>query len=368
MTSYLAISIDTTTIKQAGYRFESGLLAQLVQFAHTDAPTFILSDIVVRETRRQLIEIARQARDSLKGSIGRAQSSGLIAGQALGEMSAAANAMPTAEQATDARIERFVQRTGAAVLSSSAVNPATLVDMYFAMSAPFELGKRAEFPDAIALLALEAWAEVNDARILAVSQDSGWTAYCETSDRIDAVGDLDRALQLIQENADELASIAATFIHQVVDEALPNIHAAIFDQTEAALESMVAYGEGHGAFELEGEQVEFALQSVSFYGVEPLIVSHTGDALAVSFEAGLQLDATCSFSLSKYDSVDREYMDVGSTTARRNVSLRTRLLITFEGDFAGSDDRELISSIEILDPIGEVDFGEVEPDWMYEQE
>lgn len=61
-------------------------------------------------------------------------------------------------------------------------------------------------------------------------------------------------------------------------------------------------------------------------------------------------------------------MDVGSTTARRDVSLRTRLLITFEGDFAGSDDGELISSIEILDPIGEVDFGEVEPDWMYEQE
>jgi hypothetical protein len=57
----------------------------------------------------------------------------------------------------------------------------TVVDMYFKLKAPFEEKKRAEFPDAIALVSLERWAELNKLKILVVSYDSGWEEYCASS-------------------------------------------------------------------------------------------------------------------------------------------------------------------------------------------
>jgi chromosome condensin MukBEF complex kleisin-like MukF subunit len=63
--------------------------------------------------------------------------------------------------------------------------------------------KKAEFPDAISLLSLEAWAEANEKRILAVSGDKDWAAYAENSERIDVVSKLSDALAMLQEHAEE---------------------------------------------------------------------------------------------------------------------------------------------------------------------
>ena len=63
-------------------------------------------------------------------------------------------------------------------------------------SPPFEEPdkKKHEFPDAIALLSLEEWAEVNKTRILAVSCDRGWAAFAAESEWIVVDSDLASAL------------------------------------------------------------------------------------------------------------------------------------------------------------------------------
>src|SRR5260370_35343081 len=86
-----------------------------------------------------------------------------------------------------------------------------LMARYFAAAPPFEGSgkKKNEFPDAIALLSLEAWAKAKSKTILAISNDGGWASFAEDSEHIDLGNDLAARLPMLSEHAAQAGALVA---------------------------------------------------------------------------------------------------------------------------------------------------------------
>ena len=156
---YDALTINSQTIFHSGFRLESGLLAQLRQFK--DGPTrFVISRVVVRELLKHLIIKTEETHQALQSSLKRAAEYGLPV-----DAPALANIEPAA--VAKARLEAFITATGASVIDYDTVATAEVLDRYFKATAPFASAgkKKNEFPDAVALLSLEAWAVANGKQI-----------------------------------------------------------------------------------------------------------------------------------------------------------------------------------------------------------
>lgn len=139
---YDAITLDTNVFDRNGLRLESGLLAQMMQFKDGSAQ-FVLSEIVVREVHRHLVEKAKNTRDDLANVARKAIEHGLVleeVGEQLTEIAASA-LQP--RDAAKARLEAFLQGTGAEIVSAEATDIKALIKSYFTPSPPFEgSGKR----------------------------------------------------------------------------------------------------------------------------------------------------------------------------------------------------------------------------------
>lgn len=97
-------------------------------------------------------------------------------------------------------------------------------------------------------------------------------------------------------------------------------------------------------------------------GFEPQIVQAGRAIIVAAIDLHVFVTADASFSLSTWDSIDDEWVGLGSSMARaENEECDIRVLVTFEGDFvAGEVD---ISKVELIEGLGEIDFGEIEIDY-----
>lgn len=170
--TYCAISLDTSAFSRNGYALESGLLKQIRQFK-SGPIRFVLSEIVLNEVKKHMLEAAKTARDSYLSAQRSARELGLISDA---ETDSHARLNIDFREVVNRRIESFLVETNALVLPSGGVDSATLSEMYFSCTAPFENNakKKNEFPDAIALLTLTKWGEQQSGKVLAVSTDQGW--------------------------------------------------------------------------------------------------------------------------------------------------------------------------------------------------
>ena len=73
----------------------------------------------------------------------------------------------------------FIAETKIEKVSVNEVTPDAIFDMYFNLKPPFEQGKKSEFPDAFAYLALKAWCEKHNTKMYVVSGDTGLSSACK---------------------------------------------------------------------------------------------------------------------------------------------------------------------------------------------
>jgi len=109
--------------------------------------------------------------------------------------------LPSAESLSKNQINKFLAESDAIVVEADDyIHVSDVLDCYFNSDPPFHKDnpKKEEFPDAIALLSLEAWAEEEEREIVVVSRDADWIAFCEKSEKLHLVKDLATALALFQ--------------------------------------------------------------------------------------------------------------------------------------------------------------------------
>lgn len=369
-TEYGAISIDTSIFDGNGLRIESGLFKKLEQFRPSEVDV-VLSDIVYQEVETHLKKRVSDTKSALEKAL---KNSGVhlsIGESAINDAKGVLMA-ESVEDISENRLQSFVENTGLLVIESEEyLDVKSLISAYFNHEPPFaETGnKKNEFPDAIALMSLEAWAEENGKKIIAVTTDSDWLKYSEDSDWIDCTSDFAEALSIFQPQTAPytfFSSLAKTLVEGSGNPFYSQIEDSATDYTN----DLDLYADASSSFFWEqNDMVEVSYGSIEFVITDDApnlqLVEVDTDQVVVQAVLNIEAEASCTFSLSVHDSIDKDYVFLDSCSASTIFDYETEVLITFSGDFTDSDDFTSIeiTDIEFLSAPLRVDFGELEPDF-----
>lgn len=363
---YDAITLDTNVFDKNSLHLEAGLLGQMTQFKEGSA-LFVLSEIVVKEVNRHLVKKASDATATLSRAAKEAADSGLLTSQEQSKLDGVRNGALRAEDVARRRLDSFVLNTGAQVIPATQADIRELVRLYFEASPPFEdTGKKKnEFPDAIALLSLEEWAKSNSKRVLAISADTGWIEFARTSQWIDIQTDLSSALQMFQEHLEQASKVVAKLLTNAETGERPELFEELSELASEQVSMLPIYGEADSHYHVEFDQVDLSFDSLTFikadneYEFDVVRIGKNKIVAKVSVEIQATAEGYVSFAV--YDSIDKDYVSMGSETVTTDTNFEAALLIHFTGDMAHLEDVE-ISNVELVDAISSVDFGYVELD------
>jgi len=366
-----ALTIDTNVFSNAGYGIEGGLLAQLEQFENSDVD-LVFSDIVRQEIRSQshLPKKIKDARAEFQKAIRNSNRERLISDAQAGEARALLSNAKSDQEIADERLNAFMKRCGAVVVGSTAITLQEVTAMYFASQPPFEEAgeKKSEFPDAIALLSLERWARDNKKKVLVVSKDRGWKAFCDKSDVLEHTFDLPKALAYfqphnrVQQLSQELNVVIAK------DEDVNGILGSIEERIKEHVENMEIDVVATSRFYYEPSDVHAIYESHEFLAftkdqIDLDVVRVTSEVVVVRLIAQVKCTVHASFSLTMTDPIDKDEINMGSQDADTENTFETEVLVTFEGDFSKGLKGVEVSEVEVVDGMPTVEFGEIELDY-----
>lgn len=362
---YDAFTIDTNAIIQGGMNFEAGLLAQLDQFK--DGPVqFVVSEIVVRETLKHLNVSTKKTRDAARSALDRAAQLGLISFDAA---KTAIDALADSRTVARSKVASFLEATGAETVPANLCAIDALLKSYFDPTPPFEAtgDKKNEFPDALALLSLEAWAKAAGKTVLAASADKGWQSFAEKSEHIFVEGDLADAMQIVQAHAEAAAKAVNTFLRGIAEGDLPNDERSMSALLADALAEWEFDVEASAPYRYELDATELRLENFELterdgdYGVT--VVRLTADEVVCRVDVEVTATAHAQFSLFAWDSIDREEIGMGGTSASSEETFDAAVLITIAGSIDGPVADLEIVDLEVVEALGRVDMGEINLDF-----
>ncbi len=371
-----AISIDNATLKGEGYKFYEGLLAQMQQFKESPVQV-IQTDIVHNEAIKHIGLEVSKTRSSIAQALRSANKQLKIKSESIENARALLSIDGEEHEVAGGRLKKYYESIGADVIDSSEyVNLTLLMEMYFETEAPFETGKdkKNEFPDAIALLSLEGWADKNDINVIAVSQDKGWKDYTADSARITLVSSLAEALEIFQPH-NKVASIVA----HIREDSLLDENNHVLEEIEQAIENSIdGYDitvEATSYMHYEWDETSAVYQKHEFDNdkkglVKVRIVRIDDESIVLKVSAKVEVEVEGHFDFSVHDSIDKDSVGMGGAVCTTKETYHTDILITLSGDFSQGFDELDVTEIEVLDTIEYADFGDVEPDWRsdYEEE
>jgi hypothetical protein len=372
---YGAITIDNASLKGEGYRFYEGILKQMRQFK--DSPVQVIqTDIVHNEAIKHIGQEISNTRSSIDRALRSANKQLKIKTAQIDQARELLSVEGDESEIAEQRLQKYYEWIdGKVIPSSDYADLSLLMELYFETEAPFETGKdkKNEFPDAIALLSVEGWAEDNDLNVIAVSQDKGWSNYSENSERITVVSSLSAALEKFQphnEVANIIASIREDSLLDEPNHILEQITSAISDSLDgidididASSSFYYEYDDAYATYhDHDFETDENGLVKVN-------IIRISDELITLKVTAIVECVVHASFDFSVRDSIDKDYVGMGGASCEMESSYKTDVVVTLAGDFSDGIDNIDAEEIEVMETLGCADFGEVEPDWRsYEDE
>jgi hypothetical protein len=363
---YGAILVDTSIFDAHGLKLEKGLLGKLSQFKDSDID-YLLPDVIKGEVKSHLENKVKSARASLEKALNDAGAHLFFEGSELNDAKSILIDSNEIEGIATSRVDKFIENTGALVLEcGDYLSVSELLTQYFENKAPFaETGKKKnEFPDAIVLLAVEKWAQESGIQVLAVARDGDWENYCETSDNIDYSEDFADALSKFNKATAPFAflSLLIEKLEAEDDDAtdfVEKIHNGVANYFDGFTPDQEAdsfhYWEPDGC---HGWLNDFELANKNFR-----IVDHSEDYIVLEVSANITVEVEGEFSLSQYDSIDRDHVYIGNVAVTVEEVFTSEILVTVYGDLTGSLSDLDVEDIEVVNPITSVNFGTLEPDY-----
>jgi hypothetical protein len=357
-----AISIDTSVVERYQYGFESGVLAKMSQFSRIDT-THLALDIVIHEIRTHLTKEADLVRSQVKNALKPLGNSWGIDKDVRAEALRTLFGDQSVEARTEERLQDFLNDSSATVLTCAEfVGLPDVLSRFVETRPPFgnKEAKKHEFPDAIALLALEGWAIKSNTTVLAVSSDGDWKRFCSESDCVYYLDDLAHALSVFQAGANDAAALFKAMLDngkiEEVDVILLDAIRAQSDKISIDFEAA-----SNWYYEAELDQIEVSSEIPLIDKIKDFdVIEYEGNTLI--FKTSVTIDVTAHFiaRFQHWDSIDREYIGFGSTTVGQTEALDLDLIVTVIFDNGNAT----IDSVELLPAGTTMDLGEIEPDWM----
>lgn len=360
---YDALLIDTSVYKNYKYKFEFGVLKALSQFKESDIE-FIMTDVIQREILSHLNESILKAKTQLESSLQDALEHLFFDGSDLNVHKSSLLNEELISSLANKRIDDFVDKCGINVLATEDYAPIKeLFDRYFSTIPPFEnkSNKKYEFPDAAILLTAEEWAKNNTMSVLAVARDGGWKAFCEDSAHIDYIEELPQALTYFQKDTAPFA--LRDLVRKDLNEGEEGkLHCRLSDEVTRKYGQFNIEAEASSYLQYDNDEAYAEVKSVEFDGEVDLIDS---DGETVTFSTSIEVTyyAQASFDFYQFDSVDRDYVGMGSNHCEQEIVESAILVFTLQYDIENDFD---LGEIEIADCevdglLSVANFGEVEP-------
>jgi hypothetical protein len=365
---YAGLCVDTSIFDRHAIALEKGLLKQLEQFANGNA-TLLIPHVIRFELQRHLSKRVGDAMSHVARALKEASNELLIDDAGIREARSLLLPHESSDNVAKKRIEDFMERCGAELLPPSNVGVSELLEMYFSSKPPFEVSgaKKAEFPDAIALLSLVAWARERGAYLLAVSADKGWADFAKEFDCLTVVDDLAEALAHFQGH-----HFADEFVDRLKKRLLGR-SALVFEEAikaalEIAIESAAVEAVGDSVLHADEEYVQAAYDRHEYVRGEEgdpdvQLVRTKGREIVVRISVVGRCEITAGYRLSVRDSVDRAYVSLGSVKVSAEEEFTGEVLLTLRGNFAGE-----VDTIEIEEQEAEVEIPVVYFDVGFEPE
>jgi PIN domain-containing protein len=363
---YGAILVDTSIFDAYGLKLEKGLLSKLSQFKNSDID-YLLPDVIKGEVQNHLEKKVKSSRASLEKALNDAGDHLLFEGSKLNDVKSILIDSNEIDKVAASRVDKFVENTGAFVLEcGDYLSVSILLEQYFQSKPPFaETGKKKnEFPDAIVLLATDTWAEESDIQVLAVSRDGDWKKYCEASENIDCTEDFADALSKFNKETAPFAflSLLTAKLEQEEDDAA-NFIEEIRSGVEGYFNGFTPDVEADSYLYWESDGCHGWLSDFELLDSDFKIVDHAEDYIVLEGNAIITVEVEGEFSLSHYDSIDREHVYIGNITATVEEQFTTEILVTVYGDLTGDLADLDVDEIEVVSPLTSIDFGTLEPNF-----
>lgn len=353
-----AISVDTSVFDRFTCNLDSAALMAMQQFAASPVE-FLITDVVIGEIRAHMVRDAERVTDALKAALKDLMRHRRPDVRAIEGVPEFLSVHGDVAEEVDGRIQRYLASTEATVLAAGdLVDLNDLMARYFAVEPPFEAGKgkKAEFPDAIALLELETWGRGHRRHVLAVAEDKGWADFARKAEWVIVTDGLPATLALFhQDEAHNVTRAASLFnekeraanawlvdaVDRYVDRVNPEVQAQSHLFWEAELED-------YSVIEVEPPTAE-----------EMTVIGSDVETLTLSFVVSATVRAEASFVFSIRDSVDGDYIGLGSAIYTKDVPLDVPVVARISR-VGGPDDA--VEDLSIDGPRSVVfDFGGVEP-------
>lgn len=355
---FAAVSIDTTVFDSKQRNFRNTALRSLSQFKEGQV-RLIIADVIASEMRAHLEEEATKTQRELK-SVLRRHNLRWHRIQPTDEIQALSLDKSPREFARD-EFDMFANHVGAEVVRVAEAPDAMseLFSRYFDASPPFGKAdsRKHEFPDAAALLRLEAYAQQLKTLVLCVAQDKAWEEFAESSEHLVVAFPLEVVLALFseaaarQDLANEIVRIwkageDAEFSQHVID--------AIAERLE--LSDFEVEADSGPLFEAEPHDaalLEIDLESLT----RPLVLAATDTSVTFSINIRVTAEFYASFEFYVLDSKDGDEVALGSETARTTDDIVLTLTIIAQRDVSSGIDYE---EVEVSYKPFTIDFGYVE--------
>lgn len=203
-----AITFDTQAFDRNSRTFRGGLIGQLGQLKNSNIK-LIVTELVRDEAERHMLEMHQSRYKRVDDAF--ALVSNYLSDDLADEVREELEARAAPENVVFHEVNDFFLATDAEMISYEEVSTRKLFELYFTSKPPFHKSneKKHEFPDAVALLSLEAYA--GNSGVLVVSEDKDWVAFCNNSEgkKLHCVPDLTTALALINSVEADVKEIAS---------------------------------------------------------------------------------------------------------------------------------------------------------------
>ncbi|WP_454867334.1 PIN domain-containing protein [Pseudomonas farris] len=359
-------SIDTDVIQSAGYNFEAGALNQL----HTQLPNSMelqLTEVVANEVVNHLMEPVLKSIQEIHSAAANLKRKTDLPMEQMSDLFRGLTPEESAHAFFRKRVEDYAERCRGGILAMEGEGILSeLFRRYFAVEAPFELkaAKKSEFPDAAALLVLEAYATDNDAVGIVISSDGGWQAFANQSDYLYCVRTLDELTALFTATGE-----VATKIHTAIRTAIEDRWSPLRSQLNDALKDHVgdaAWDVGE-IYSSTGSRVDAEISDVKLLDHD-LIIDDAAiwndeddpSRWLVEVTATVKVDVSTSYTTYLWDSIDREEIALGSDTVDTEDEIEVTAYVTCANVQPESAPQQWDVDIEIASGDYSVDVGEVQ--------
>ncbi|MBG9996342.1 DUF4935 domain-containing protein [Pseudoalteromonas sp. NZS127_1] len=304
------IFIDTQYFVKSNFNFHSQSFKSLQKLCKSNEIQYYLTSVVEREVDNRIKLSIKDSLNSLKQFKRKANILSTIEDQQLSSLFADVAEDEVYEKASNV-FHAYNQACNYEYVEADSIDSEKLLELYFEMKPPFGEGKKkAEFPDAISLLSLESCLEPDD-KLYVISDDVDLKSYCEGNNRLIAIDNLEKLLDLYNEHT----SVRTVKIKEYIAE-----------QSEALKTQISEYMDDCDFYNSSSwEDAEVDGISVLEVGeIDPSVISINDEECSLTFEIPLKIEVTVTgpdFNNGTYDREEGHVYTFGHSTRTENVEL-----------------------------------------------